>query len=65
MKAAPGRLHEIVKIARRLAEELGEAGAGVISGRARSLEAAGEVDDARFWADVARAMRLMDVRPGR
>ncbi len=65
MNVAPDRLHQVVTVARRLAETLGEPGACVIADRARALEAAGEFEDARFWGDVARAMRLLGGAPGR
>jgi hypothetical protein len=65
MNAASIRLHEVVTIARRLLEQFGESGRSVIDDRARILADAGEADDARFWADVARAMRLLGANPAR
>jgi hypothetical protein len=51
------RSRDILPVAQKLMEELGEEGPTVISERAEALRQAGELDAAQFWEAVFRAMQ--------
>jgi hypothetical protein len=56
-------IRDILLVARRLSDDLGPEGLAIVDARAEGFATGRQDEDARFWRNVAWAMRSLD-RPG-